>query len=82
MATEPPQVALPNDRSSQRATPAAAGKVNVALLQSSFISEGGESYDAKSALDDLPIVRMALQLFLESKMVESEQIINNRDPVK
>ncbi|KIJ35454.1 hypothetical protein M422DRAFT_262223, partial [Sphaerobolus stellatus SS14] len=47
-------------------------KANVAALQRTFASGQGkepkELYDPKTALDDLPLVRKALQLFLESKM--------------
>jgi tetratricopeptide repeat protein 39 len=82
MASEQPQEVLLNGHpTSQPATPSAA-KANVAALQSSFIADGGGSYDVKTALDDLSIVRVALQLFLESKMVESEDLLNTKDPVK
>lgn len=63
-------------------TPAAA-KANVAALQQTFASgQSREAYDPTTGLDDLPLVREALQLFLESKMVESEDLINNKDPIK
>jgi hypothetical protein len=63
-------------------TPAAI-KANVAALQRSFTSgQATEVYDVQTALQDLPIIRTALQLFLQSKMVESEDLINSRDPVK
>ncbi|KAF8575741.1 hypothetical protein K439DRAFT_1641118 [Ramaria rubella] len=66
---------------SQPPTPAAI-KATVAALQATFISDKGGSYQPKNALDDLPLIRTALRLFLESKMVESEDLINERDPVK
>ena len=82
MALEQPQEVLLNDHpTSQPPTPSAV-KANVAALQSSFKADGGGSYDLRTALDDLSVVRMALQLFLESKMVESEDLLNGKDPVK
>lgn len=83
MAPEQPQAVLLNGPSTSRPAPSSAVKANVASLQSSFISDSGSrSYDAKTALEDLPTVRLALQLFLESKMVESEDLLNGKDPVK
>jgi len=70
------------DLPSTPVTPTAV-KASVAALQRTFASgQGKEPYDVKTALDDLPLVRKALSLFLESKMVESEDLINERDPTK
>ncbi|GJJ13980.1 hypothetical protein Clacol_008237 [Clathrus columnatus] len=71
------------DTVSQPSTPAAI-KASVAAIQKSFTSgkNAVEPYDPNTALNDLPIVRRALQLFLESKMVESEDLLNEKDPVK
>jgi hypothetical protein len=41
-----------------------------------------KGYARDQALDDLPALRYALATFLESKMLESEQFINECDPKK
>lgn len=68
---------------SQPPTPAAV-KIDVAAFQQSLTAgkTAAEPYDPNAALDDLPVVRLALQFFLESKMVESEELINEKDPIK
>lgn len=75
------ELAINGHSTSQPPTPAAV-KASVAALQASFESTKGEPYDPQTALEDLPLIRTALQLFLESKMVESEDLLNERDPVK
>lgn len=82
MASEQPQEVLVNGHSTSQPPTPSAVKASVAALQSSYKANGGGSYDEKTALDDLPVVRLALQLFLESKMVESEDLLNSKDPVK
>ena len=82
MASENSQEVINRVSTSQPSTPTAA-KVSVAALQVPSVSLGrGEPYVAKTALKDVPVVRLALQLFLESKMVESEALMNAKDPVK
>ena len=83
MASENLQEVIVNPVStSQPLTPTTA-KANIAALQVPSVSPGrGEPYAAKTPLNDMPVVRLALQLFLESKMVESEALMNSNDPVK
>lgn len=68
---------------SQPTTPAAI-KISVAAFQESLIAgkTAAEPYDPNTSLDDIPAVRRALQLFLESKMVESEELLDEKDPAK
>ncbi|KAF8512083.1 hypothetical protein BU17DRAFT_54238 [Hysterangium stoloniferum] len=83
MAPEATQEVIVDLKLSREPKATTAIKANVAALQGSFTSgKGNEVYDVQTALDDIPLVHDALQLFLESKMVESEDLINNKDPVK
>jgi hypothetical protein len=82
MASENAQEVIVNGHSTSQPPTPSAVKASVATLQASVKSSKGGPYDVKTALNDLPVVRTALQLFLESKMVESEDLINEKDPVK
>ena len=41
-----------------------------------------KEYSPENALDDLPAIRLALDQFLDSKMIESEELCLKIDPRK
>ena len=79
-----PTAAVDEEKSTSSASPttgvAAAATPNVHQSDEELFAPPDQYYTKDQALDDLLPTRRALDLFLQSKMIESEECMERRDP--